>query len=142
MSAVLLLIASTAHGPVKVLLWATAAAIDYLGTLVGRMRGWRLSPAHFVERFGQIILVALGESVVAIGVGAAGLDLTPGLISAVLLGITVVASLWWSYFDWVVYSDSDAAAPPPPSSWSRSFPLQPVYRPTVHWRSSPPSAWP
>src|SRR4051812_41187185 len=67
------------------------------------MRGWHLSPTHFVERFGQIILVALGESVVAIGVGVAGLELDPGLISAVLLGITVVACLWWSYFDWVVY---------------------------------------
>jgi low temperature requirement protein LtrA len=56
-----------------------------------------------VERFGQIILIALGESVVAIGVGVAGLELDPGLITAVLLGITVVACLWWSYFDWVVY---------------------------------------
>ena len=67
------------------------------------MRGWRLSPRHFVERFGQIILIALGESVVAIGVGAAGLELDPGLIGTVLLGVTVVACLWWSYFDWVVY---------------------------------------
>src|SRR5207302_975593 len=46
---------------------------------------------------------ALGESVVAIGVGAAGLKLDPGLITAVLLGITVIACLWWSYFDRVVY---------------------------------------
>ena len=67
------------------------------------MRGWRLSPRHFVERFGQIILIALGESIVAIGVGAAGLELDPALIGTVLLGVTVVACLWWSYFDWVVY---------------------------------------
>jgi low temperature requirement protein LtrA len=67
------------------------------------MRGWHLSPRHFVERFGQIVLIALGESVVAIGVGAAGLELDPGLIVAVLLGIAVVACLWWSYFDWFVY---------------------------------------
>ncbi|MCA1843031.1 MAG: low temperature requirement protein A [Actinobacteria bacterium] len=50
-----------------------------------------------------MVLIALGESVVAIGVGAAGLELGPGLITAVLLGITVVACLWWSYFDWLVY---------------------------------------
>jgi low temperature requirement protein LtrA len=67
------------------------------------MRGWRISPVHFVERFGQIILIALGESVVAIGVGASGLELDPSLILAVLLGVTIVACLWWSYFDWVVY---------------------------------------
>jgi low temperature requirement protein LtrA len=67
------------------------------------MRGWRVSPAHFVERFGLIIIIALGESIVAIGVGAAGLPLDPGVIAAALLGITVVACLWWSYFDWVVF---------------------------------------
>ena len=103
LSAVLLLVASPLNGTAKLLCWAAAAAVDYLGPLIGHMRGWRLSPRHFVERFGQIILIALGESVVAIGVGAAGLELDPGLITAVLLGITVVACLWWSYFDWVVY---------------------------------------
>lgn len=103
LSAVLLLIASPMHGPTRLALWATAAAIDYLGALIGHMRGWRLSPSHFVERFGQIFLVALGESVVAIGVGVGGLDLDSSLIGAVLLGIAVVACVWWSYFDWVVY---------------------------------------
>ena len=103
LSATLLIVASPLHGTAKLLCWGAAAAVDYLGPLFGHMRGWRLSPRHFVERFGQIILIALGESVVAIGVGAAGLELDPGLIGAVLLGITVVACLWWSYFDWVVY---------------------------------------
>jgi low temperature requirement protein LtrA len=103
LSAMLLLVASPLHGTAKLVCWGAAAAVDYLGPLIGHMRGWHLSPRHFVERFGQIILIALGESVVAIGVGAAGLELDPGLITAVLLGITVVACLWWSYFDWVVY---------------------------------------
>ena len=103
LSGVLLLVASSLEGAATLGCWGVAAAVDYLGPLVGHMRGWRLSPSHFVERFGQIILVALGESVVAIGVGGAGLELDRGLITAVLLGITVVACLWWSYFDWVVY---------------------------------------
>ncbi len=103
LSATLLILASPLHGAAKLWCWGAAAAVDYLGPLVGHMRGWRLSPRHFVERFGQIILIALGESIVAIGVGAAGLELDPGLIIAVLLGVTVVACLWWSYFDWVVY---------------------------------------
>src|SRR3954452_11960760 len=102
-STLLLLVASPLHGTAKLACWGAAAAVDYLGPLIGHMRGWHLSPLPFVERFGQIILIALGESVVAIGVGAAGLELGPGLIAAVLLGITVVACLWWSYFDWVIY---------------------------------------
>lgn len=102
-SGLLLLVASALHGTAKLVCWGAAAAVDYLGPLIGHMRGWRLSPTHFVERFGQIILIALGESVVAIGVGAAGLELGPGLIAAVLLGITIVSCLWWSYFDWVIY---------------------------------------
>ena len=103
LSSVLLLVASPLHGAAKLACWGAAAGIDYLGALIGHMRAWRLSPGHFVERFGQVILIALGESVIAIGVGTAGLELDAALIAAVLLGIAVVACLWWSYFDWVVY---------------------------------------
>jgi hypothetical protein len=71
--------------------------------MLGHMCGWRISPEHFVERFGQVIIIALGESIVAIGVGAVGLRLDAGVIAAALLGMTVAACLWWSYFDWVVY---------------------------------------
>ncbi len=80
-------------------LWAVALAIDYLGVLVGGGKGWRVSPAHFAERHGLIVIIALGESIVAIGVGAAGLPLDAGVIVAALLGIGVVAALWWAYFD-------------------------------------------
>src|SRR5690349_5759304 len=72
---VLLVVAGVVDGPAELALWATALAILYLAPLLGFMRGFRLSPAHFVERFGLIIIIALGESVVAIGVGAAGLPL-------------------------------------------------------------------
>src|SRR5213078_3700296 len=70
---------------------------------VGHMRGWRVSPAHFVERFGAIIIIALGESIVAIGVGGRGLPLGTGMIAAAILGFIVAACLWWSYFDWFAY---------------------------------------
>src|SRR5439155_5232507 len=53
--------------------------------------------------FGLISIIALGESIVAIGVGASGLTLDASVIAAALLGMTVAACLWWSYFDWVVY---------------------------------------
>jgi low temperature requirement protein LtrA len=100
---VLLVTAGLVRGAPQLALWIAVVAVTYLGPLVGHMRGWRVSPAHFVERFGDIIMIALGESVVAIGVGTKGLPLDAGLIGAALLGITVVACVWWSYFDWVVY---------------------------------------
>ncbi len=99
----LLVIASFLHGSTQLALWGAALAVTYLGALLGHMRGWHVSPAHFVERFGLIVIIALGESIVAIGVGARGLALDGGVIAAALLGITVAACLWWSYFDWVVF---------------------------------------
>jgi low temperature requirement protein LtrA len=100
---VLLIVAGFLDGPAELALWGAALAILYLGPLLGFMRGFGLSPAHFVERFGLIIIIALGESIVAIGVGAAGLPLDAGVIGAALLGVVVSSCLWWSYFDWTVY---------------------------------------
>jgi low temperature requirement protein LtrA len=100
-SGVLILAAGFTDGDQRVALWVIALAIDYLGVLVGRGQGWRLSPGHFAERHGLIIIIALGESIVALGVGATGTPLDAGVIAAALLGITVATALWWSYFDWV-----------------------------------------
>jgi len=99
----LLVIASFFDGALEIGLWGAALTIDYLGALIGRGRGWHLSPAHFVERHGLIIIIALGESIVALGVGAAGLPLDAARIAATLLGMVVAATLWWSYFDWVIF---------------------------------------
>ena len=103
LGAALLVVAGFLHGSAQLVTWVAAVGITYAGALFGHMRGWRVSPAHFVERFGLIVIIALGESIVAIGVGAAGLPLDAGVIGAALLGITVAACLWWSYFDWTVY---------------------------------------
>jgi len=99
----LLVIASFFERPAEIAIWIVALSVDYLDALVGRGRGWRISPAHFVERHGLIIIIALGESIVAIGVGAEGLPLDAARIAAALLGMVVAAAIWWSYFDWVIY---------------------------------------
>jgi low temperature requirement protein LtrA len=101
--AALLVVAGFTDGPARLIIWAVALSIDYLWLLVAGMRGWRVSPEHFVERHGLIIIIALGESIVAVGVGAAGLPLDAGTISAALLGMIVACALWWSYFDWMIY---------------------------------------
>jgi low temperature requirement protein LtrA len=99
----LLIVAGLVDEPVRLPLWGVALAILYLAPLLRGMSGFRVSPEHFVERFGLIIIIALGESIVSIGVGAAGLPLDAGVIAASLLGMTVAACLWWSYFDWVAF---------------------------------------
>jgi low temperature requirement protein LtrA len=95
----LLVFAGFLEGDERIAVWLVALAIDYLGPVViGVGRGWRVAPEHFAERHALIILIALGESIIAIGVGA-GFELDTGVIVAAALGIVVVSALWWLYFD-------------------------------------------
>jgi low temperature requirement protein LtrA len=96
---VIIVAAGFFDGRAQAALWVIALALDYLGALIGRGQGWRVSPAHFAERHGLIVIIALGESIVAIGIGAAGVSLTPSIVAAAVLGIVIVAALWWAYFD-------------------------------------------
>ena len=82
----------------RLAVWTAALVFDMAGPLFIDTTGWRLVPGHFAERHGLIVIVALGESIVAIGVGAeAGVD--GGVIAAAILGIAVACALWWAYFD-------------------------------------------
>jgi low temperature requirement protein LtrA len=94
----LILAAGFLDGAVVYVLWPIALAMDYLGVLWGRGQGWTVSPGHFAERHGLIVIIALGESIVALGVGTET-SLGPGIVGAAILGITVAAALWWAYFD-------------------------------------------
>jgi len=97
--AALLVFAGFLDGHERIAVWLVALAIDYLGpVVVGVGRGWRVAPEHFAERYGLIVLIALGESIIAIGLGA-GFELDTGVIVAAALGIVVVSALWWLYFD-------------------------------------------
>jgi low temperature requirement protein LtrA len=95
----LLLIAAQTTGTTQTLLWLGALVGDYLGTALAGTR-WRLtSPGHFAERHGLIILVALGESIVATGIGIAKVPVSLPVVAAVLLGLAISGALWWAYFD-------------------------------------------
>jgi low temperature requirement protein LtrA len=98
LGASLLVAAAFLEDDARVALWVGALVVDYLGPAFRNLRGWRIAPEHFAERHGLIILIALGESLVAIGVGA-GLELVPGVLVAAGLGIVVLSALWWLYFD-------------------------------------------
>jgi low temperature requirement protein LtrA len=96
---VLILMAGFVDGGAQVALWVIAIVALYSGPLIDRGRGWRISPAHFAERYGLIVIIALGESIVAIGFAAIGIALTPGIVAAAALGLAVSGALWWAYFD-------------------------------------------
>jgi low temperature requirement protein LtrA len=82
-------------------IWAVAIVLDFGGPYFFGISGWRIMPEHFAERFGLIVIIALGESIVAIGVGAeVGVD--AGVVAAAVLGTAGAAALWWLYFDVVV----------------------------------------
>jgi low temperature requirement protein LtrA len=93
-----LILASLFDGIVQGALWALAILLDMAGPYLFGSEGWKLVPGHFAERHGLIVIIALGESIVAIGVGASGaLDL--GIGTAAVLGVFLAAALWWTYFD-------------------------------------------
>ena len=101
-STAVLLVASQLEGTAQTLTWAGALIVDYFGTMLGGASGWRLrSASHFAERHGLIVIVALGESIVAIGVGVAQLPISWPIAAASVLGLTVAGCLWWAYFDLV-----------------------------------------
>jgi low temperature requirement protein LtrA len=95
----LLVVASLTDGAARMGLWVVALVIDYSGPLLAGTRGWRVHPAHFVERHGLIVIIALGEAIVSIGVGAAGLTLDAPVLAAALLAVVIAGALWWAYFD-------------------------------------------
>jgi low temperature requirement protein LtrA len=94
----LLVGASFADGAPQGALWAVAVTLDLAGPYFFGVEGWRMVPGHFAERFGLIVIIALGESIVAIGAGVTG-DVDAGVVAAAVLGTVVAAALWWLYFD-------------------------------------------
>ncbi len=94
------LLASASHfdGLAQGALWALALFLDMAGPYFFGAEGWKLVPGHFAERHGLIVIIALGESVVAIGVGAAH-ELDLGIATAAVLGVGLTAAMWWVYFD-------------------------------------------
>jgi low temperature requirement protein LtrA len=79
--------------------WLASLVIDVVGTLTVARAEWRVSPAHFAERFALIVIIALGESIVAIGIGTSGLERDSTYALSVVVAFAGVLALWWAYFD-------------------------------------------
>jgi low temperature requirement protein LtrA len=94
----LLIVAGLLDGGAQASIWILAILIDWSTPLVFGTEEFHLDPGHFAERHGLIVLIALGESILAIG-AVAGFTLSTGQVFAALFGIAAVAALWWAYFD-------------------------------------------
>jgi low temperature requirement protein LtrA len=100
----LLVVGGALGPPAQTILWALALLVDYSGIYLAGTSGWRVhSAGHFAERHELIVIVALGESLVAIGVGVSGQALTGAVILAAVIGVAIAVALWWLYFDVVAH---------------------------------------
>jgi low temperature requirement protein LtrA len=100
-NATLVIVGGALGGTAQVVLWTVAAVLEWSTPWVGNRESqssFEIAPAHFVERHGLVVIVAIGESVVAAGIGAAGLAVDAELMLAVVLGLLLSAGLWWAYF--------------------------------------------
>ncbi|MEK6229392.1 MAG: low temperature requirement protein A [Actinomycetota bacterium] len=95
----LLVVASATDDALQGALWALALLLDAGGPYLFGQDGWKLVPGHFAERHGLIVIIALGESIVAIGAGTEAGGVDAGVVAAAVLGIGVAAAFWWLYFD-------------------------------------------
>ena len=97
-TALLVVLASFVPPTWSWLCWIAAVTVLAVVPFFGKVGGFAVEPAHFVERHGLVLLIALGESIISIGVGAANEPVTPALVLAAVLTLALNAALWWSYF--------------------------------------------
>jgi low temperature requirement protein LtrA len=98
LAALLVLTAGFVHGWPRTALWLGAVGVHRAIPYVSRLGGLAMRAGHIVERHGLVVIVALGEAVVAIGLGAEGRRLDAGLALVAVLGLALAACLWWVYF--------------------------------------------
>ncbi|HEX3434999.1 MAG TPA: low temperature requirement protein A [Solirubrobacteraceae bacterium] len=112
-TALLVLAGGLLGGTVQYALWAAAFVLEWVSPKLIDDSGFVIEATHFVERHGLVVLVAIGESVVAVGIGASRLDVSVELVAAAILGLAMSACLWWSYFGFDDESAREAIAAAP-----------------------------
>jgi low temperature requirement protein LtrA len=100
LGAVLILVAGFGFADgARIWLWVAALACTYVGAGLSGSTGWRVYPSHLAERYGLMLIIALGEAFVAIGIGATGVGIGLGEVVAAILGLLVATAFWLAYFD-------------------------------------------
>ncbi len=98
LGATLILVAGFTDGA-RIWLWLAALACTYVGAALSGSTGWQLHPSHLAERYGLVLIIALGEAFISIGIGATGIGIGLGEVAAAILGLLVATSFWLAYFD-------------------------------------------
>jgi low temperature requirement protein LtrA len=98
LGAALILVAGFTDGA-RAWLWLAALGCSYVGAVLSGSTGWQVHPSHFAERHGLVVIIALGEAFIAIGIGATGIGIGPGEVVAAILGLLVASAFWLAYFD-------------------------------------------
>ena len=115
--ATLIIVAGFADGA-RIWLWLAALTCSYVGGVVAGTTGWRLYPSHFAERYGLIVIIALGEAFISIGIGVRGIEIGPREVVAAVLGLLVATGFWLAYFDFFsIRGDRCWAVVRAPSAW-------------------------
>jgi low temperature requirement protein LtrA len=100
LGAVLILVAGFGFADgARIWLWVAALACTYVGAGLSGSTGWRVHPSHLAERYGLVLIIALGEAFVAIGIGASGVGIGLGEVVAAILGLLIATGFWLAYFD-------------------------------------------
>lgn len=88
------------HGTTRIVLWTIAILVDLIGTILTRrtLDKVRVRPLHYTHRYGLLIILVLGESVIQLGMVAVDEPLTVARLAAVCLSYSLVCALWWAYF--------------------------------------------
>ena len=97
-SALLVVAGGVLGGSVQYVLWGAAILLEWATPWISGLEGFQIATGHFVERHGLVLLIAIGESVVVVGVAGANLSVDASLMFIVLLGLALSASIWWLYF--------------------------------------------
>ncbi|MFG1998020.1 low temperature requirement protein A [Spirillospora sp. NPDC048911] len=99
LAAALIIVAGLLDGVTVYVLWTIALIVPIVQPYIVAPGGrFIIQAAHIVERHGLLVIVTLGESIIAIGIGAEGVELDADLVVAVLLGLALAAAIWWTYF--------------------------------------------
>jgi low temperature requirement protein LtrA len=98
LGAILIFLAGFTDGA-RIWLWFAALTVTYVGAALSGSTGWQLHPSHFAERYGLVVIIALGEAFIAIGIGATGIAIGLDEVLAAILGLLVATSFWLAYFD-------------------------------------------
>ena len=99
LGAALVLAGGALGGDAQVALWIAGAAVSWIvPRLTVDLSSFDVAAGHFVERHGLVVIVAIGESVIAIGIGAAERAVDAELVLVAVVGLLLSAGLWWTYF--------------------------------------------